>query len=150
MTDAPSDIIFHHPPALFNLVVDIVPLLNRSKQDVQVFFQGARVSDIITSGIAFHLSAAQKDVNKYQMVHPVLESIIAKGEQVLREWCEMLRVVDFSNFDSCWLADQLKTIVHLLKQQDDVSEFFTKKVRAAQIYKAPYFCPPYSQEQGAL
>lgn len=150
MTDAPSDIIFHHPPALFNLVVDIVPLLNRSKQDVQVFFQGARVSDNITSGIEFHLSAAQKDVNKYQMVHPVLESIISKGKQVLREWCEMLRVVDFSNVDSCWLADQLKTIVRLLKQQDDLSEFFTKKVRATQIYKAPYFCPPYSQGQGAL
>ena len=139
MTDARSDIIFHYPPALFNLVVNIVPLLNRARQDVQVFFQGARVSDNITSGIEFHLSAAQKDVNKYQMVHPVLERIITKREQVLREWCEMLRVVDFSNVDSCWLADQLKA------QQDDLSEFFTKKVQAAQIYKTPYFCPPYSQ-----
>lgn len=79
------------------------------------------------------------------MVHPVPERIIAKREQVLREWCEMLRVVDFSNVDSCWLADQLKAIVRLREQQDDLSEFFTKKVQAAQIYKTPYFCPPYSQ-----
>lgn len=36
MNDAPSDIIFHYPPELFNLLVDVVPLLNRSKQDVLV------------------------------------------------------------------------------------------------------------------
>ena len=40
MTNAPSDIIFHYPPELFNLLVDVLPLLNRSKQDVLVFFRG--------------------------------------------------------------------------------------------------------------
>ncbi|WP_253839073.1 hypothetical protein, partial [Salmonella enterica] len=25
MNDAPSDIIFHYPPELFNLLVDVVP-----------------------------------------------------------------------------------------------------------------------------
>jgi hypothetical protein len=29
MTDAPTDITFHYPPELFNLLVDVVPLLNR-------------------------------------------------------------------------------------------------------------------------
>lgn len=56
MTNAPSDIIFHYPPELFNLLVDVLPLLNRSKQDVLVFFRGAGVPDKITSDIAVHLS----------------------------------------------------------------------------------------------
>ncbi len=85
MNDAPSDIIFHYPPELFNLLVDVVPLLNRSKQDVLVFFRGAGVPDNITSDIAVHLRAAPKDVNKYQMVRTVLERLNAKGEHALRE-----------------------------------------------------------------
>ncbi|MCV5706679.1 restriction endonuclease, partial [Escherichia coli] len=85
MNDAPSDIIFHYPPELFNLLVDVVPLLNRSKQDVLVFFRGAGVPDNITSDIAVHLRAAPKDVNKYQMVRTVLERPNAKGEHALRE-----------------------------------------------------------------
>ncbi|MCP5810203.1 restriction endonuclease, partial [Klebsiella pneumoniae] len=44
----------------------------------------------------------------------------------------------------------LHEIVRLLEQQDDLSEFFTKKVQAAQIHKNPYFCPHDSQAQGAL
>lgn len=60
MNDAPSDIIFHYPPELFNLLVDVVPLLNRSKQDVLVFFRGAGVPDNITSDIAVHLRLHQR------------------------------------------------------------------------------------------
>ena len=109
MTDAATDITFHYPPELFNLLVDVVPLLNRSKQDVLVFFRGAGVSDTTTADIAAHLRSAPKDVNKYQMVRTVLERLNAKGEAALRERREVLRrVVDFANFDSCWPDDQLK------------------------------------------
>ena len=43
----------------------------------------------------------------------------------------------------------LQEVVRLLEQQDDLTEFFTKKVQAAQIHKNPYFCPHGSQGQGA-
>jgi hypothetical protein len=36
-----ADITFHFPPELFSLLVDTVPLLNRSKKDVLTFFRGA-------------------------------------------------------------------------------------------------------------
>ena len=58
MTDGSADITFHYPPELFNLLVDILPLLNRSKTDVLVFFRGAGVSDSMTSDIAARLKAA--------------------------------------------------------------------------------------------
>ena len=39
------DITFHYPPELMNLLIDVIPLLNRSKQDVFLFFRGAGVSE---------------------------------------------------------------------------------------------------------
>jgi hypothetical protein len=43
----------------------------------------------------------------------------------------------------------LQEIVGLLERQDDLAEFFTKKVQAAQIHKNPYFRAHDGQGQGA-
>lgn len=129
MINASADITFHYPPELFNLLVDVVPLLNRSKQDVLVFFRGAGVSDIMTSDMAAQLRSAPKDVNKYQMVRTVLERLNAKGESALRERREMLRrVVDFANFDSCWPDDQLKAkgLVASIREVVNQKDAFTR------------------------
>jgi methyl coenzyme M reductase subunit C len=109
MISAAPDITFHYPPELFNLLVDVVPLLNRSKQDVLVFFRGAGVPESMTSDIAVRLKAAPKEFNKYEIVRMVLERLNAKGESALRERREVLRrVVDFATFDTCWPDDRLK------------------------------------------
>jgi hypothetical protein len=129
MTDASADITFHYPPELFNLLVDTVPLLNRSKQDVLLFFRGAGVSDAMTSDISARLSSAPKDVNKYQMVRTVLERLNAKGESALRERREVLRrVVDFASFDSCWPADHLKAkgLVASIREVVNQKDAFTR------------------------
>ncbi|MEH6541946.1 restriction endonuclease [Halopseudomonas sp.] len=129
MTDASADITFHYPPELFNLLVDVVPLLNRSKSDVLVFFRGAGVPDSMTSDIVTRLKAAPKDINKYQMVRTVLERLNAKGESALRERREVLRrVVDFANFDSCWPGDQLKAkgLVASIREVVNQKDAFTR------------------------
>lgn len=109
MTSTSADVTFHYPPELFNLLVDVVPLLNRSKQDVLIFFRGAGVQEPMTADIAARLKASPKEVNKYEIAHTILERLNAKGEVALRERREVLRrVVDFANFDSCWPDDQLK------------------------------------------
>jgi restriction endonuclease Mrr len=48
------------------------------------------------------------------------------------------------------ILSTLQELVHLLEQQDDLAEFFTKKVQAAQIHKNPYFRPHDGQGEGAL
>lgn len=40
-----ADITFHYPPELFNLLVDAIPALNKSKNDVVIFFRGAGVAE---------------------------------------------------------------------------------------------------------
>jgi restriction system protein len=129
MNGAVPDITFHYPPELFNLLVDVLPLLNRSKQDVLVFFRGAGVPDSMTSDVALRLKAAPKDVNKYEIVRTVLERLNAKGETALRERREVLRrVVDFANFDTCWPDDQLKAkgLVASIREVVNQKDAFTR------------------------
>ncbi|MEX3973554.1 restriction endonuclease [Paraburkholderia caribensis] len=129
MTGASVDITFHFPPELFNLLVDVVPLLNRSKRDVLVFFRGAGVPESMTADIAARLKATPKDINKYDMVRSVLERLNAKGEPALRERREVLRrVVDFTNFDTCWPDDQLKAkgLIASIREVVNQKDAFTR------------------------
>lgn len=129
MTDDAAELTFHYPPELFNLLVDVLPLLNRSKADVLIFFRGAGVSDNMTADIAARLKATPNDLNKYEMVRTVLERLNSKGESALRERREVLRrVVDFANFDSCWPADQLKAkgLVASIREVVNQKDAFTR------------------------
>lgn len=129
MTGTLADITFHYPPELFNLLVDAVPLLNRSKQDVLMFFRGAGVPSSMTSDLAARLKAAPKDINKYEIARTVLERLNAKGEPALRERREILRrVVDFANFDTCWPDDQLKAkgLVASIREVVNQKDAFTR------------------------
>lgn len=129
MTGGSADITFHYPPELFNLLVDVLPLLNRSKQDVLVFFRGAGISESMTSDIATRLKATPKEVNKYAIVRSVLERLNAKGEPALRERREVLRrVVDFANFDACWPDDRLKAkgLVASIREVVNQKDAFTR------------------------
>lgn len=104
-----TDITFHYPPELFNLLVDTIPLLNRSKKDVLVFFRGAGVSDVILADVAQQLKTAPGEINKYEITRTALERLNERGEAMLRQRREVLkRVVEFTNFDTCWPTDQLK------------------------------------------
>jgi len=125
MTDSSADTTFHYPPELFALLVDVVPRLNRSKEDVLLFFRGAGVPDSMTVDIAARLQST----NKYKMVSTVLERLNARGESTLRERREVLRrVVDFANFDSCWPNDQLhaKGLVASIREVVNQKDAFTR------------------------
>lgn len=129
MTSPSADITFHYPPELFNLLVDVVPLLNRSKQDVLVFFRGAGVAEGVTSDLHTRLRSNSKEINKYEIVRAVLERLNAKGEAALRERREILRrVVDFANFDTCWPDDQLKAkgLVASIREVVNQKDAFTR------------------------
>ena len=47
-----ADITFHYPPELFNLLVDAIPALNKSKKDVVLFFRGAGVPEDLLKDLA--------------------------------------------------------------------------------------------------
>ena len=104
-----ADITFQYPPELFNLMVDAIPTLNKSKRDVCLFFRGAGVGDAQLTDLEARLKANRESIGKHEIARTVLERLNAKGETALRERREVLRrIVDFTNFDACWANDQMK------------------------------------------
>ena len=128
-----TDITFHYPPELFNLLVDTIPLLNRSKKDVLLFFRGAGVPNSLLEDIAQRLNIAPSEINKFEITRSVLDRLNARGEATLRERREVLRrVVDFTNFDSCWPDDQLKAkgLVASIREVVNQKDAFTRMNQA--------------------
>ena len=76
------EIIHHYPPEILNLLVDTIPLLCRSKNDVLVFFKGAGVPEAITADFSQKLATDRSSVNKYEIVREVLVRLNDKGEKL--------------------------------------------------------------------
>jgi len=123
------DITFHYPPELISLLIDTIPLLNKTKKDVFLFFQGAGVE---TSRMNLPLQQWRQNkdsINKFEIVRQVLTELNTKGEGCLRERREILkRVTEFESFASCWPADQLKAkgLVSEIQKVVNVRDSFTR------------------------
>ena len=120
---------FHYPPELFNLLVDTIPLLNRSKRDVLMFFRGAGVSTDILNGLDRRLTNDPQSVSKYAIVRTVLKKLNTRGDVTLLQRREVLRrVIEFENFDTCWPNDQLKAkgLVSGVREVVDHKDSFTR------------------------
>lgn len=123
------DISFHYPPELFNLLVDTIPLLCRSKMDVLLFFKGAGVEERDTRDAHEIVKIDRTQITKYEIVRRVLSNINGRGETTLRERREVLkRVVEFESFDTCWDADRLKAqgLVAQIQKVVNVKDSFTR------------------------
>jgi len=120
---------YHYPPEVLNLLVDTVPLLCRSKNDVLVFFRGAGVSESIMSDLARRVSVDRESINKYEITRTVVQRINEKGDSELRTRREVVkRVVEFEDFSTCWPNDQLKAkgLVGELRRVVNVKDSFTR------------------------
>ncbi len=123
------DISFHYPPELLNLLVDAIPLLNRSKNDVFLFFQGAGVSKELMKLPYEQWLQNKESISKYDIVRETLKTLNANGEKCLRERREVLkRVVEYEVFSSCWPTDQLKAkgLVAEIQKVVNVKDSFTR------------------------
>jgi hypothetical protein len=81
---------FHYPPEVFNLLVDTIPLLCRSKKDVVVFLQGAGVDKDDYAEVARIVSTNPNLINKYDIVRNVLTKVNARADSGLRPRREII------------------------------------------------------------
>jgi restriction endonuclease Mrr len=124
-----ADITFHYPPELMSLLIDTIPLLNRSKRDVFLFFRGAGVNTSLIQNPWAQWSRDKDSINKYEITRQILTTLNEHGELCLRERREVLRrVVEFENYSSCWAADQLKAkgLVSEIQKIVNVKDSFTR------------------------
>lgn len=121
--------VFHYPPDLFELVVQTIPLLNRSKDSVLLFFKGAGVDETIFSDISQIVRTNKESITKYEICRKILERINENSEKYLRERREILkRITEFEAFSTCWEDDQLKArgLVAEIQKVINVKDSFTR------------------------
>lgn len=127
-----SNSSFHYPPELFNLLVETIPLLNRSKKEVFIFFQGAGVPSKLWAEPHAKWKAAPESVNKYDITRHVLVGINSAGDTFLGERREVLkRVSEFESFDACWPKDVLKAkgCVAEVRKLTELKDSVTKLIK---------------------
>lgn len=124
-----TDITFHYPPELMSLLIDTIPLLNRTKKDVFLFFQGAGVAESLVKTPKRQWNLDKESINKFEIVRQILTELNTKGEACLRERREVLkRVIEIESYSSCWPEDQLKArgLVGEIQKVVNVKDSFTR------------------------
>ncbi|TPG50275.1 restriction endonuclease [Rhodanobacter glycinis] len=120
---------FQYPPEVFNLLVDTIPLLCRSKQNVILFLRGAGVAQEDLTEVESSLRADRNAINKFDIVRNVLTKLNARGDSGLRPRRELLkRTVEFESFETCWPTDQYKAkgLVASIREAVDAKDSFTR------------------------
>ena len=120
---------FHYPPDLFQLLVEVIPLLNRSKVSLLLFFRGAGISESIYKDISDKVEADRDSINKYEITRTILSRINEEKDKYIRERRELLkRIVEFESFSNCWETDQYKAkgLVAEIRNVVNVKDTFTR------------------------
>lgn len=123
------DITFHYPPELFELLIDAVPLLCRSKKAVLLFFEGAGVEREFTDDLWQRVERDKDSISKSEIVRTTLMRLNQKGERTLRQRREIIkRVTEFEDFTVCWPDDALKAkgVVSDIRRVVNVKDSFTR------------------------
>lgn len=124
-----QDDSYQWPPELMALLVDVIPLLCRSKDDVLGFLRGAGANATTLGEFQRQLSEDRASVNKYQIARTVLAELNQQGDRGLAARREVIRrVTEFEEFSTCWPDDQLKAkgLVADIRRVVNVKDSFTR------------------------
>ncbi len=121
---------YHYPPELFELLVQTVPRLCRSKNGVLLFFRGAGVDFDILEDLWDRVQTDRTSISKYHIACTVLERLNErKDNNALRQRREIIkRVTEFEDFSTCWPNDLLeaKGLVGEVRRVVGVKDSFTR------------------------
>jgi restriction system protein len=124
-----SDTSYHYPPDVFELLVEVLTYICKSKSAVVDFFRGAGVPEAMLSGWRVKLKENPHEVKKALISRDVLRAVSEGGDPMLWQRREIVRrVAGFEDFSSCWPDDQYKAeaLVGRLRQLVNVKDSFTR------------------------
>ncbi|HUJ13810.1 MAG TPA: restriction endonuclease, partial [Thermoanaerobaculia bacterium] len=124
-----DDAAYHFTPDLLNLLVQTIPRLCRSKNDVLMFFRSAGVAKRHVGDLAAIVQRDKDSITKFELARRVLERINAEGDNALAARREVIkRVVEFEDFSSCWPNDLLEAqgLVAQIRRVVNVKDSFTR------------------------
>lgn len=121
--------VFHYPPDLFELLIQTIPLLNRSKKSVLLFFKGSGVPEDLFDDISKKVDTDAESIKKYEITRTILERINENSDKYLGVRREILkRITEFEAFSTCWESEQLKAkgLVAEVQRVINVKDSFTR------------------------
>ncbi len=94
---------YHFSHDFMSLLIDTIPRITRSKDDVFMFFRGAGVSEDIMSPSYLAYLRDKYSIYKHQIARQILTTLNEKGDTCLRQRREVVkRIVEFDSFETCW------------------------------------------------
>jgi len=124
-----DNFLYHYPPEVLRLLVNVIPKLCMSKNDLLLFFRGARVK---TSILKPYEDLLAKDRNAFKM-YPVTRELLAElneqGDQALSARREIIkRVIEIEDFSICYdnQRDAARGLVYQLREMVDKKDSSTK------------------------
>lgn len=121
---------YHFPPDLFNLLVDAIPRINRTKKDLLAFFKNVGTPTSLLNKYYSLINYDPKQISKKDITREVLESLNSKDtDEYLGIRRQLLqRVVDFTAFNTCYDndVDSAKARIYEIKQLVNLKDSVTK------------------------
>lgn len=121
--------IFQYPPDLLNLLIDAIPRICRSKNDVLTFFKGAGANSELMSDLTLQVKKDKDSISKYEITRTVLTRLNERGDATLRERREILkRITELEDFSTCWPKDEweAKGYVAEIRRIVNIKDSFTR------------------------
>ena len=124
------DMYFHFPPDLFNILVDTIPRLNKTKKDLLLFFQNVGVPSTYLQPYYLLLNTNRSQFKKFDVTREVLATLNEQTEKMLGVRRKLLqRIVEFDSFETCYPNDKdrakanVSDIQKIVKLKDTVTKY---------------------------
>lgn len=121
--------VYQYTPDLLNLLINAIPRICRSKNDVLTFFKGAGVNSSLMDDITLQVKNDRNSISKYEITRTILSRLNERGDATLRERREILkRITELEDFSSCWPKDEweAKGFVAEIRRVIDIKDAFTR------------------------
>jgi restriction system protein len=127
---------FHFSSELIDLLISVIPLLNRSKRGVLTFFRSCGVPDSMMTDLDERVWA--NSIGKYEIARTLLTRMNDGGDRLLRPRREVVKqVTEFEDFSLCWPDDELKAkgLVSDVRRHVNVKDSFTRMQQAEEAHR---------------
>ncbi len=144
---------YHYPPDVFNLLVDTIPLLCKSKDDVLLFLRGAGVPNDDLALMTAKVRTDRGSVSTFAIARDVLEKLNKRGDGGLAARREIIkRVVEFEEFSGCWPNNvhKAKANVGDLARIVNVKDSFTRMNQQREAAQAEVAAKARADQQIAI
>lgn len=122
---------YHFPPDLFNLLVDAIPRINKTKKDLLSFFKNVGTPMSLLNKYYSIVNSDPTQISKKDITREVLEHLNSSNSNeylgIRRKLLQ--RIVDFNAFNTCYEndIDAAKARIYEIKQLVSLKDSVTKQ-----------------------